>query len=66
MRETSSGPRVTAEDRIIRELRAELRGAEAALGDAEGLIRDLSRQLDRANAAAVRMARLVLRVRRAA
>jgi hypothetical protein len=53
---------------VNRELRIRLQAAEHALKEERALSADLGEQLDRANAAAVRMARLIARagMRRAA
>lgn len=69
MRETDRGPRVTAADLANRRQRAEIAHLKAALEDAEAAKLELHAQLDRANAACVRLAQRLaghLAIRRAA
>jgi len=57
MRATARGPRVTASDLANRRLRAENAALKAALQESEALKAELHAQLDRANAACVRLAK---------
>lgn len=69
MRATARGPRVTVTDLANRRLRAENAQLKTALEDTEAAKQELHAQLDRANAACVRLAQRLaglLALRRAA